>query len=181
MCASSPGAADDSALKNHLQDRWGIELLAPINPRRRQPIRDDLPRGIEHLTAICTPVCLQGYPFDLLGTRHDTEHFLFRAPNGEDGTPVCQGCPQREGCYRGDSRARQVSIAFERLPWLDPKFPQLSKRFHKVMARRTSIERLHKLMKYDYGDERLTKRGNAAFQARLDKTLFIMHLVLAHE
>ena len=106
---------------------------------------------------------------------------LFRAPEDKDGTPVCQGCPQRKACYRGDSGARQVSIAFARLPWLDPEFPQLSKRFHKIMAKRTSIERLHKLMKYDYGDERLTKRGNAAFQARLDKTLLIMHLVLAHE
>ena len=175
------GAADDQTLKKHLQDRWDIELLAPINPRRRQPIRDDLPRGIEHLTAIGTPVCQEGYPFDLIGTRHDTEHFLFRAPEDNDGTPVCQGCPQEEGCYRGDSGARQVTIAFERLPWLDPKFPQLSKRFHKAMAKRTSIERLHKLMKFDYGDERLTKRGNAAFQARLDKTLLIMHLVLAYE
>jgi hypothetical protein len=43
-----------------------------------------------------------------------------------------------------------------------------------------AIERLHKLMKYDFGDERLTKRGNAAFQARLDKTLLAMHLVLAY-
>ena len=175
------GAADDQTLKNDLQDRWDIELLAPINPRRRQPIRDDLPRGIEHLTAIGTPVCQEGYPFELVGRRHDTEHFLFRAPNDKDRMPVCQGCPQKEGCYHGDSGARQVSIAFERLPWIDPKFPQLSKRFHKVMAKRTSIERLHKLMKFDYGDERLTKRGNAAFQARLDKTLLIMHLVLAHE
>ncbi len=32
---------------------------------------------------------------------------------------------------------------------------------------------LNKLMKYDYGDERLTKRGNDAFQARLDKTLLV--------
>lgn len=175
------GAADDPTLKKVLEDRWGIELLAPINPRRRQPIRDDLPHGIQHLTAIGTPVCQEGYPFDLIGTRHDTEHFLFRAPEDENGTTVCQGCPQREGCYRGDSGARQVTIACERLPWLDTKFPQLSKRFHKVMAKRTSIERLHKLMKCDYGDERLTKRGNAAFQARLDKTLLIMHLVLAHE
>jgi hypothetical protein len=64
--------------------------------------------------------------------------------------------------------------------WIDPKFPQLSRRFARAMADRTAIERLHKLMKYDYGDERLTKRGNAAFQARLDKTLLAMHLVLAY-
>ena len=49
------------------------------------------------------------------------------------------------------------------------------------MARRTSIERLHKLMKFDLGDDRLTKRGNVAFQACLDKTLLAMHVLLAHD
>lgn len=175
------GAADDAGLKNDLQSQWGIELLAPINSRRRKPIRDDLPRGIDHMTPTGTPVCQEAYPFELIGTRHDTEHFLFRAPKDENGTSVCQGCPKKDGCYRGESGARQVTVAFERLPWLDPEFPQLSKRFKQAIAKRTSIERLHKLMKYDYGDERLTKRGNAAFQARLDKTLWVMHLVLAHD
>lgn len=175
------GAADDTELKNDLQSQWSIELLTSINPRRRQPIRDDLPRGVDHMTSTGTPVCQQGYPFELIGTRHDTEHFLFRAPEDEKGTPVCHGCPKKNGCYRGESGARQVTVAFERLAWLDPEFPQLSKRFKKAMAKRTSIERLHKLMKFDYGDEHLTKRGNDAFQARLDKTLWAMHLVLAHD
>jgi hypothetical protein len=40
-------------------------------------------------------------------------------------------------------------VPFTRLPWIDPKFPQLSRRFAKVMAKRTAIERLHKLMKYE--------------------------------
>jgi hypothetical protein len=35
-------------------------------------------------------------------------------------------------------------------------------------------------MKFDLGDERLTKRGNGAFQARLDKTLLAMHVLLAY-
>ena len=52
-----------------------------------------------------------------------------------------------------------MTIGFDRLPWLDPGFPQVSKRFAKVMARRTVIERLHKLMKFDFGDDRLSKRG----------------------
>jgi len=173
------GAADDAGLKDDLQHRWKIELLAPINPRRRKPIRNDLPRGIDHMTVTGTPVCQEGYPFELIGTRRDTEHFLFRAPQDENRTPVCRECPQKQGCYRGASGARQVTLAFARLPWLDPEFPQLSKRFRHILAKRTSIERLHKLMKYDYGDERLTKRGNTAFQARLDKTLWVMHLVLA--
>ena len=74
-----------------------------------------------------------------------------------------------------------MSIPQQRLPWLNPDFPQLSKRFEKAMARRTSIERLHKLMKVDLGDDRLTKRGNNSFQARLDKTLFAMHILIGHD
>jgi hypothetical protein len=163
------GAADDAKLK------------AAINPRRRGPIRGDMPRGIDHLTPRGVPVCRAGYPFELVGVRHDTEHFLFHAPKDEQGQSVCQGCGLRVGCYRGQSGGRQVTIPQSRLPWLDPEFPQLSKRFLKAMARRTSIERLHKLMKFDLGDDRLTKRGNDAFQARLDKTLLAMHVLLAYE
>ena len=87
----------------------------------------------------------------------------------------------RSGCYRGESSGRRVTIAANRLPWLDREFPQLSKRFSKEMARRTRIERIHKLMKFDHGDDRLTKRGTSSFQARLDKTLMAMHVLLAHE
>jgi len=175
------GAADDAKLKAAIQEDLGIEVLAPINPRRRGPIRDGMPRGIDHLTPRGVPVCRAGYPFELVGVRHDTEHFLFHAPKDEQGQSVCQGCGLRVGCYRGQSGGRQVTIPQSRLPWLDPEFPQLSKRFLKAMARRTSIERLHKLMKFDLGDDRLTKRGNDAFQARLDKTLLAMHVLIAHD
>ena len=174
------GAADDQPLKQTLQADLGIELLASINPRNRRPLRDDLPRGIDHITPTGTPVCQGGYPLDFIGCRHDTQRFLFRAPQDARGVPVCQHCPRRPECYRGGEGARQITVPFERLPWIDPKLPQLSRRFARAMAHRTSIERLHKLMKYDYGDERLTKRGNAAFQARLDKTVLAMHLVIAH-
>jgi hypothetical protein len=175
------GAADDSKLKVTVHETFGIEVLAPINPRRRKPIRDNLPRGIDHLTPRGVPVCQAGYPFDLLGFRKDTERFLFQAPQDTNGQWVCLECPQRNGCYRGDSKGRVVTISPQLVPWLDRDFPQLSKRHAKAMARRTSIERLHKLMKFDLGDDRLTKRGNREFQASLDKTLFAMHLLLAHE
>jgi hypothetical protein len=174
------GAADDQTLKDAVQEQWGVQLVAPINPRGRRPIGDDLPRGVDHITPTGTPVCRAGYPLEFLGCRHDTKRFLFRAPDDAQGVPVCRNCSLREGCYRGDEGARQITVPFARLPWIDPEFPQLSLRFAKVMAKRTAIERLHKLMKYDFGDERLTKRGNAAFQARLDKTLLAMHLVLAY-
>ena len=175
------GAADDPQLKASIQDQFGIELLAPINPRRRQPIRDALPRGIDHLTPRGVPVCQAGYPFELLGFRKSTEHFLFGAPPDGSGISVCQSCDQRTGCYRGELGGRVATISADRVPWLDRDLPQLSKRFGKAMSRRTSIERLHKLMKFDLGDDRLTKRGNDAFQACLDKTLFAMHVLLSRE
>jgi hypothetical protein len=175
------GAADDQSLKDLLRTTWDLELLAPINPRRRQPLCEGLPRGVDHITPTGTPVCQAGYPFDFVGCRHDTQRFLFRAPLDAQGLPVCQTCAERSACYRGRDGARQITVGFDRLPWIDPKFPQLSRRFALAMAHRTAIERLHKLMKYDYGDEQLTKRGNAAFQARLDKTLLAMQLVLAHD
>jgi hypothetical protein len=86
--------------------------------------------------------------------------------------------PRRELLQSG---GRVATISADRLPWLDRELPQLSKRFAKAMARRTSIEPLHKLMKLDLGDDRLTKRGNDTFQARLDKTLLAMHVLLSHE
>jgi hypothetical protein len=175
------GAADDPALKSEIMTTFGIELLAPINPRRRGPIRNDLPRGIDHLTARGVPVCQAGYPFELLGFRQQTERFIFTAPDATPGESVCLGCVFRGDCYRGESGGRRVTIAAGRLPWLDRDFPQLSKRFGKAMARRTGIERIHKLMKFDHGDDRLTKRGTSSFQARLDKTLLAMHVLLAHE
>jgi len=175
------GAADDPKLKSEIKTTFGIQLMAPINPRRRGPIRDDLPRGIDHLTPRGVPVCGAGYPLELLGFRQDTERFIFTAPEATPGQSVCWGCGLRSGCYRGESGGRRVTIAADRLPWLDRHLPQLSKRFAKAMARRTGIERIHKLMKFDHGDDRLTKRGTPSFQARLDKTLLAMHVLLAHE
>ena len=175
------GAADDPALKSEIKTTFDIELLAPINPRRRGPIRDDLPRGIDHLTPRGVPVCQAGFPFELLGFRQETERFIFIAPETTPGASVCLGCAFRGDCYRGESGGRRVTIAADRLPWLERDFPQLSKRFGKAMARRTGIERIHKLMKFDRGDDRLTKRGTSSFQARLDKTLLAMHVLLAHE
>lgn len=173
------GAADDASLKAEVAKTFGIDLLAPINPRSRQPQTQALGRGIDHITGSGTPVCKAGYPFELLGCRRETEQFIFRAPKDADGQFVCQTCPLKDGCYRGESGGRQITVAMDRLPWIDPEFPQASKRFQKIMAKRTAIERLHKLMKYDYGDDRLTKRGNVSFQALLDKTLLAMHLVIS--
>lgn len=172
-------AADDEELKRRLCERWGIVLMTPINPRARKKQTNDLPRGVQHIEPTGVPVCRQGFPFDFVGVRHEDERFIFRAPDDANGVPVCVDCPVRTECYRGDNGARQVTIAFDRLPWINPGMPELSLRFQQEMAERTVIERLHKRMKEDFGDERLAKRGNDSFQARLDKTRLAMHLLLA--
>ncbi len=174
-------AADDKALKQKLDDDFSIELLASPNPRGRKPLTSDLPRGVDHITPGGTPVCQAKYPLDFLGCRHESKRFLFRAPDDDNGQPVCEGCSLKDQCCHPDAERRHVSVPFERLPWIDPKFPHLSVRHQREMGKRTVIERLHKLMKFDYGDERLTRRGQAAFQARLDKTLLAMHMALADD
>ena len=172
-------AADDEDIKKRLARKYHIELLvAPQSPRAQAHREGPSARHRPH-PSTGTPVCVQGIPLDFLGCRHATGQFLFRAPQGSDGKPVCEGCPIKSSCCRDGGSRRQIALPFARLPWLDPRFPQLPRRFQKAYARRTVIERIHKLMKYDFGDERLTKRGNKAFQARLDKTLLAMHLVVA--
>lgn len=175
------GAADDAGLKLQVKEELGPTLLTPVNPRGRSPLSKDLARGLDHITPSGTPVCQEGFSFSLLGVRNETDKFIFTAPKDENGIPVCQSCPKKDGCFRGKKGARRVEIGFEQLPWLDPRFPQKSIRFQKIMANRTAIERLHKIMKYDCGSYRLTKRGNLSFQATLDKTLLAMHLLVEHK
>jgi hypothetical protein len=172
-------AADIPALKQEVQAKFAIDLLTSSNPRGRKPLTEDLPRGIEKITPAGTPVCRAGLPFDFIGCRHEPERFLFQAPNDENGASVCSSCPFKTECCNEGSEKRHLSIPFDKLPWIDPNQPQLSTSFRKKMAKRTVIERIHKLMKFDYGSAALTRRGDDAFQARLDKTLLVMHVVLA--
>ena len=174
-------ALDDEAIRKKVKERFDIELRVEPNARGRKPIFDELPQGIERITPGGTPVCDAGFPFDLLGVRKQTERFLFRAPVDADGVPVCDGCPERDDCIRPTAERRHLSVPFTKIPHMDPDFPHLSKRFERLMSKRTVIERIHKLMKFDYGDDRLTKRGMLAYQATLDKTLFAMHVVLADD
>lgn len=71
-------------------------------------------------------------------------------------------------------------IPFQMLPHLFPDDPPMGKRYASMMTRRPAVERVIKRLKQDLGDDRLTKRGNPSFQARLDKTLIAFHLLLRH-
>jgi hypothetical protein len=54
----------------------------------------------------------------------------------------------------------------------------MAKRFKAIMTRRSSVERMIKRLKCDISDDRLSKKGNLAFQAYLDKTMIDFHLLL---
>jgi len=109
---------------------------------------------------------------------------LWTSHKTQSGTKTHTACDRATTGGGGESgpgtQRRQVSIPFDRLRWIDPQLPYLSRRFQRQMTRRVVIERLHKRMKWDFGEGRLRKRGHESFQATLDKTLFAMHAVLAY-
>ena len=172
-------ACDDAALKQRFHDELGIELKASFNPRRSKAITEDLPRGIAKITPYGVPICLAGHEMDYQGIRYATETFIYRAPQGDDGLSVCIGCPQRpQCCNRSSASGRTITVSFDTLKQIDPSDPPMAKRFKAMMARRPSVERMIKRLKCDLGDDRLSKRGNASFQAYLDKTMISYHLLI---
>jgi hypothetical protein len=174
-------ACDDASLKQRFHDELEMELKASFNPRRRQPITEALPRGIEKITPYGVPVCRAGHAMEYLGIRYANERFIYRAPMTEEGLSVCIGCQERaQCCNRNAQSGRTITVPFTTLKSIDPSDPPMAKRFKAIMSRRPSVERMIKRLKCDLGDDRLTKRGNASFQAYLDKTLISYHLLIRH-
>jgi len=175
------GACDDAQLKRIFEERYQVELKASLNPRRKKDIIKDLPRGIERITPYGNPICLAGHVMDYKGARYEAEKFIYAAPFNEQGESVCTGCPQRNDCCQSTTNgSRTITIPFDRLPHIDSNDPPMAKRFKAIMRRRSSVERMIKRIKCDFSDERLAKRGNASFQAYLDKSLIAYHLLLKH-
>jgi hypothetical protein len=174
-------ACDDAELKQRFRDELGVELKASFNPRATKPITDSLPRGIQKITPYGAPICDAGYELDYQGIRYANETFIYRAPLNDEGTSVCLSCAQRTSCCNRSSQSgRTITVPFETLAHIDASDPPMAKRFKAIMTRRPSVERMIKRLKCDLGDARLSKRGNEAFQAYLDKTLIGYHLLLRH-
>ncbi len=174
-------ACDEGELKQRFHDELGVELKASFNPRRAKAITDDLPRGIEKITPYGVPICLAGHELDYQGIRYGNETFIYRAPVDDTGVSVCIGCAERANCCnRSTQSGRTITVSFDTLAHIDPNDPPMAKRFKAIMSRRPSVERMIKRLKCDLGSERLTKRGNASFQAYLDKTMIGYHLLLRH-
>ncbi len=172
-------ASDDKQLKEEFQKEFGIELKASLNPRRKKEVTANLPRGIEKITPYAVAICTGGHEMEYKGMRYENEKFIYQAPKNSDGFAVCFTCQYQSACCPNSSiSGRTINIPFDLLPHIDTNDPPMGKRFKAIMSRRPSVERMIKRIKCDLGDDRLTKRGNDAFQAYLDKTLIAYHILL---
>jgi len=172
-------ACDDAELKQRFKDELGVDLRASFNPRRTKAVTENLPRGMEKITAWGAPICQAGHEMDYQGIRYATDTFIYKAPLDEQGQSVCIACEKREGCCNASTKSgRTITVSFDTLPQIDANDPPMSKRFKAIMKRRPSVERMIKRLKCDLSDDRLSKRGNGSFQAYLDKTMIAYHLLL---
>lgn len=174
-------AAYDQELFKQVRNELQLTLRASINPRRRQTLKEDLPRGMDRLTPYGELYCLVGHAMEYRGTRKGTERFIYGPPLDDCGRPRCATCPLKDDCCPHATNGRQATISFDLLPHLRPEDPPMAKRHKAMMKKRPAIERIIKRIKCDFGGERLTKRGNEAFQARLDKSLIAIHVLVRHQ
>lgn len=172
------GAAYDHPLMEEIEDEFGLVLRASMNPRRRKPLTENLPRGMAKLTPYGELICRAEHTMDYRGVRGDTNCFIYGPPLDEHKQPCCASCPHKSTCCPGAKHGRQATIPFAALPHVRPEDPPMGKRFKFMMKRRPAVERMIKRIKLDLGDPLLSKRGNASFQARLDKSLIALHILL---
>lgn len=171
-------AADSEALRQQIHETFGMDLKSTLNPRRKKEITENLPRGMTKLTPQGEIFCQAGHAMDYQGARFGTERFIYGPPHTDEGDRYCDTCTNKALCCPHATKGRTVTVAFELLPQIDSEDPPMAKRFKAIMSRRPSIERMIKRLKCDLSDDRLTKRGNASFQAYLDKTMIAFHVLL---
>lgn len=172
-------AMDDVDLKEQIKILFGLTVKTPVNPRGIKPRTADIGRGMKSLSPTGTLTCQGERQMEFLGVRFASEQFLYGPPGGSRQTSACSSCPHRSSCCRsGNAKGRHVAIKFCWLPHIDPADPPMARRFKAIMFRRTAVERAIKRLKLDFGDDRLTRRGNEAFQGHLDRSLIALHLTL---
>ena len=171
-------ACDDEDLKALFEEQLEISLRTSHNPRRKQPVTTGLPKGMAKITPYGNVVCDAGIEMDYKGIRYRLEKFIYQAPLDQNGVSVCAGCEEKPQCCPRAENGRIINVPFEMLSNINPGDPPMAKRFKAMMKRRPSVERMIKRLKCDLSDDRLKKRGNASFQAYLDKTMIAFHILL---
>jgi len=171
-------ACDNEKLRKDFESLLHVQLRASLNPRSRKTLDDDLPRGMDRLTPYGNLLCKGAHSMDYKGMRYEDEKFVYAAPVDENGISVCLSCAQKPLCCPLSTKGRVVTLPFDKLPHINVDDPPMAKRFKAMMRLRPSVERMIKRLKCDLADDRLTKRGNGAFQAYLDKTMIGFHILL---
>ena len=171
-------ACDNQKLKEKIFEQFGIILKASLNPRRKKTILEGLPKGMQKLTPYGTLICSGDFEMEYKGARYDAEKFIYQAPINENGECVCSACEHKPTCCPHSNKGRVVTVPFDLLSHIDSNDPPMAKRFKAMMTHRPSVERMIKRLKCDLSDDRLKKRGNASFQASLDKTMIAFHILL---
>ena len=159
--------------------RDGTLVHVPVHARKSDPSLAAAHSGIDRFTPAGVPVCEAGRAFDMLGRDLEHERYIWTAPDGSDGRPVCAGCPFASTCLRGQGARRHVRTHRKDFPQIDWEHPQHLARNKARYAQRTGIERGIKRLKVDLGGERLTHRNAVRAQAHLDRRLLALHLMLA--
>lgn len=173
---------DDAPMKQRIEERHGLKVKTSMNPRGIKPVTENLPKGMKSLNPTGTLTCQADREMDFLGIRFGTEEFIYGPPDGRSGESACVLCHIKdECCRRGTVGGRHVVIKFGQLPHIDPSDPPMARRFKVLMRMRTAVERAIKRIKFDFGDDRLARRGNDAFLAHLDRSLIAYHLMLRLE
>lgn len=174
-------SAYDSQGNREGAQRYGLQLVAPIAERNR-PIRKavGLP-GIKHFTKSGIPVCDADRELEFASRRLKEHKLSWGPPILDDGTAACASCPLKPECCPAAGDGRTLEVDATEFPQIDWDLPQHSAEFSRVYDRRTAIERVNNVLKLDLKRNRLSKRDTENFQARLDKAIAAIHLVIASE
>jgi len=173
-------AADDPKLKASVKEQFDVTLRCPVNPRRSKTLKaDQLPKAMISLTPRGILRCIAGHEMEYLGSRTSSSSFCYGPPCDEQGKIKCNDCPLKsECCHTDNSNGRHVNIPFGKLSNISFEDPPMAKRFQKLMKKRPSVERMIYRLKCILGERYLSKRGNQNYQATLDKSMLVLHLLL---
>lgn len=172
----------DDAYKDNREavSRFGRQarLIVPVHGRKARVGLADQFDGIDRFTPIGVPVCDAEHRFVFFGRDIKEERYLWKAPDDDEGRPVCATCPNAGHCLKRGKR-RHIRVDRQDQPQIDWEHPQHSVREKARYDRRPGVERAIKRLKVDLHGAHLTHRNALRVQAHLDRKLLILHLLLA--
>ena len=175
--------ADDSYKENRdAVSLFGQQarLIVPVHGKESKTDLAAAFDGINRFTPSGVPICEAGYRFQMRGRDIKKERYSWVAPDGDQGQPVCKGCPMATNCVKQGER-RHIRVARNDFPQIDWNHPQHFARDRARYQMRTGVERAIKRLKVDLKGENLTARDSHRVQAHFDRRLLIVHLLLSAE